>query len=49
VFRAGAGAAEWTVGQIRAGVFSIAEHDGIVSIEKDREVLDLGVDWTIGS
>jgi hypothetical protein len=30
------------------GVFSIAEDDGIVSIEKDREVLDLEVGWTIG-
>ena len=49
MFGAGAEAAEWTVVQIQARVFSIAEHDGIVSIEKDREVLDLGADWTIGS
>jgi hypothetical protein len=48
-FGAGAGGAEGTVGQIQAGVFSIAEHDGIVSIEKDREVLDLEVYGTIGS
>ena len=43
MFGAGAEAAEWTVVQIQAGVFSIAERDGIVSIEKDREVLDLEV------
>ncbi len=48
MFGAGAEAAEWTVVQIQAAC-SIAEHDGIVSIEKDREDLDLEVDWTIGS
>jgi hypothetical protein len=48
VFGAGAESAEWTVVQIPTGVFSIADHDGIVPVEKDREVLDLEVDWTIG-
>ena len=42
--RWGAEAAEWMVVQIQTGVFGIAEHEGIVSIEKDRGVLDLEVD-----
>jgi hypothetical protein len=33
VFGAGAEAAEWTVVQIQARVFSIAEHDRTVSIK----------------
>ena len=45
---AGAGAAEWTDVQIQTGVFSIDEDDRIVSIEKDRRVLDWEVDWPIG-
>jgi hypothetical protein len=47
--RWGAEAAEWIVIQIPTGVFSVADDVGIVPIEKDREVLDLEVDWTIGS
>ena len=48
MFGAGAEAVEWTTVQIQTGAFNIDEDDRIVSIEKDRQVLDWEVDWPIG-